>query len=98
MSAYANVTDLDGLAASCRKGRALGFAGRTAIHPRQLAVIAQCFLPSDAEIAAARELLDALEIAKRDGRGVAVLTDGRFADRAMLQAAERVIALAARRT
>ena len=31
--------DLDGLAASCRTGRALGFLGRTAIHPAQLDVI-----------------------------------------------------------
>ena len=37
MSVYADVADVDGLAASCASGRALGFVGRTAIHPAQLA-------------------------------------------------------------
>jgi citrate lyase subunit beta/citryl-CoA lyase len=97
MSVYANVDDLDGLAASCRRGRALGFLGRAAIHPRQLAVITRSFLPTDAEIAAAQALLDALGVAGRRDSGVAVLPDGRFADRAMVEGAERVIALASRR-
>jgi citrate lyase subunit beta/citryl-CoA lyase len=97
MSIHANVDDAAGLAASCRRGRALGFVGRSAIHPRQLPVIRECFLPSDAEIAAAHEVLDALDAAGREGRGVAVLPGGGFVDRAMADGAKRVIALAARR-
>jgi citrate lyase subunit beta/citryl-CoA lyase len=97
MSVYPNVDDPDGLAASCRRGRALGFLGRAAIHPRQLSTIVDCFLPTAAEIAAARELLDALDEAGREGHGVAVLPDGRFVDRAMVDGAKRAIALAARR-
>ena len=57
MSVYAQIDDLDGLAASCRRGRALGFIGRAAIHPKQLRVIAECFMPTEAEASAARELL-----------------------------------------
>ncbi len=96
MSVYANVADLDGLAASCRRGRALGFLGRAAIHPRQLPVIAQAFTPSDVEARAARELLDAYAAATRSGDGIAVLSDGRFVDRAMVDGAELTVALAAR--
>jgi citrate lyase subunit beta/citryl-CoA lyase len=96
MSVYTKLDDLEGLAASCRRGRALGFLGRIAIHPRQLAVIAAAFLPTEAEITAARALLDALAAAGHQESGVAVLPDGRFADRAMVQLAERVIALASR--
>lgn len=96
MSAYANVTDLSGLAASCAKGRSLGFLGRTAIHPRQVPVIEEAFRPAEAELARARELLEAMHGADERGSGVVVLADGRFADRAMVAAAERTVALAER--
>jgi citrate lyase subunit beta/citryl-CoA lyase len=97
MSVYTKIDDLEGLAASCRRGRALGFIGRAAIHPRQLAVIADCFMPTEAEVSAARELLDALADANIGEHGVVVLPSGQFVDRAMIKGAERVIALAARR-
>lgn len=96
MSVYANVADLDGLAASCAAGRALGFLGRTAIHPRQLPVIVEAFRPADREVAAARELLAAVSEAQTRDSGTVVLPDGRFADRAMVAAARRVVDVAAR--
>jgi citrate lyase subunit beta/citryl-CoA lyase len=96
MSVYPDVVDLDGLAASCRTGRALGFRGRAAIHPGQLPVIVDAFRPTGAELARARELLAAVAEARARGCGTAVLADGRFADRAMVAAAERTVALADR--
>jgi citrate lyase subunit beta / citryl-CoA lyase len=96
MSVYTKIDDLEGLAASCRRGRALGFIGRAAIHPRQLSVIAECFTPSEAEASAARELLQALAKATSTADGVAVLPNGQFVDRAMVEGAERVIALSRR--
>jgi citrate lyase subunit beta/citryl-CoA lyase len=97
MSVYTKIDDPEGLAASCRRGRALGFVGRAAIHPRQLSVIAECFTPTEAEASAARELLQALANATSTADGVVVLPNGEFVDRAMVEGAERVIALAARR-
>lgn len=97
MSVYTKLDDPEGLAASCLRGRALGFVGRAAIHPRQLSVIVTCFLPTEAEVAAARELVDLLGAAAAGGQGGGILSDGRFVDRAMLEGAERVVALAARR-
>jgi citrate lyase subunit beta / citryl-CoA lyase len=96
MSVYADVADDVGLAASCRDGRALGFLGRAAIHPRQLPIIEAAFLPDDGEIAEAEATLSALERAEAAGIGVAVLPSGRFVDRAMAERARRVIALARR--
>lgn len=96
MSVHADVRDLDGLTASCVTGRRLGFVGRSAIHPRQLPVIVAAFRPADDEVARAEELLAAVaEAATRDS-GTTVLPDGRFADRAMVAAAERTLALAHR--
>lgn len=94
MSAYAHVRDLDGLRASCRVGRALGFCGRTAIHPAQLDVIRAAFLPSEAEVAAAREVVDRVGAAATDGVGAIALDDGTFLDVAMVDHARAVLALA----
>ncbi|MFI9644025.1 HpcH/HpaI aldolase/citrate lyase family protein [Micromonospora sp. NPDC051925] len=96
MSAHTDVRDLDGLAASCVAGRRLGFVGRTAIHPRQLPVIVAAFRPADEEVARAEELLAAMAEAVTRDSGTTVLPDGRFADRAMVAAAERTLALARR--
>jgi citrate lyase subunit beta/citryl-CoA lyase len=95
MSVYPNVQDLAGLAASCRTGRALGFRGRTAIHPTQLDTIRAVFLPTDAEIERAREVVARLDHAITEGVGAIALADGTFLDVAMLEQARTVLALAA---
>lgn len=95
MSAYTDVRDLDGLAASCAGGRALGFLGRTAIHPAQLPVIRAAFTPSPEEVARAREIVERVGSAAADGSGTVVLADGTFLDVAMLAQARRTLALAA---
>ncbi|WP_027931215.1 HpcH/HpaI aldolase/citrate lyase family protein [Amycolatopsis thermoflava] len=97
MSAYTNVRDLDGLAESCRAGRALGFRGRTAIHPAQLDTIRAAFLPSEQEVSRAREVLSRLDDATAAGVGAIALTDGTFLDVAMLEQARTVLALAGER-
>jgi citrate lyase subunit beta / citryl-CoA lyase len=94
MAVFTNVRDLDGLAASCRVGRSLGFLGRTAIHPNQLDVIRAAFTPTPDEVARARDLLDAADLGSAAGRGAIALPDGRFVDAAVLRQARRVVALA----
>jgi citrate lyase subunit beta/citryl-CoA lyase len=91
-SVYPDVRDLDGLDASCRRGRALGMVGRAAIHPRQLPVIVRAFLPSQREVDAARETVAAADAAP----GALALPDGRFVDPAVVAGARRVLALASR--
>lgn len=90
-SAYINVADLDGLRESCMHGRRLGFRGRAAVHPRQLPVIRAAYLPNEADLRAARAVLDALD---RDDAGVALLDDGRMVDAALAAQARDIIALA----
>ncbi|SEE40281.1 HpcH/HpaI aldolase/citrate lyase family protein [Jiangella alba] len=94
MAVWTDLRDDDGLAASCRAGRALGFVGRSAIHPRQLPVIEAAFRPSPDEVARAAEVVAAVEAAAASGSGVAVLPGGRFVDVAMVEQARRVLALA----
>jgi citrate lyase subunit beta / citryl-CoA lyase len=88
-SVYVAVGDDEGLRRSCAHGKALGFFGRSAIHPAQLPVINAAYTPTPEEVAAARELTEAMERAGDDGG--AVLADGRFVDRAVVEAARATL-------
>lgn len=96
MSVHPGLADLAGLAESCRRGRALGFLGRTAVHPRQLPVIEEAFRPDDESVEYARALLATLERGIEDGTGVVVLPDGQMVDPAMAGRARRTLALSRR--
>lgn len=53
------LTDPAGLEAECRAGRALGFDGKTLIHPDQVEIANGAFAPGDAELDEARALIAA---------------------------------------
>ncbi|MFE9040948.1 HpcH/HpaI aldolase/citrate lyase family protein [Streptomyces sp. NPDC007818] len=89
-SVHPDIGDLEALAAGCARGRALGFLGRAAIHPRQLPVIERAYLPTPQEVDAAR----AVVAAAAADRGALALADGRFVDAAVVAGARRVLALA----
>jgi citrate lyase subunit beta/citryl-CoA lyase len=91
-SVYPHVRDLEGLARSCERGRELGHLGRAAIHPDQLAVIEQVFLPTDAEATWAREVLAR---AAAEG-GALALASGDFVDAAIARRAAGIVALVER--
>lgn len=93
-SVYANVLDTVGLEASTRRGRDMGFIGRCAIHPRQLATIRKAFVPDQESVAHSRAVLRAMDTAVEQESGVAVLEDGSFVDVAMLDRAKQVLAFA----
>lgn len=96
MAVWADIADLDGLEQSCLAGKTLGYAGRTAIHPRQIAIIRRVFTPAPAETDRARGILERVASAAADGTGAFVLEDGTFIDIAMVRAAERTVAAAPR--
>lgn len=88
LSAYPAIADLAGLASDTAHGRALGASGRVAIHPSQIAVIAEAFVSTPAEIAWALAVQEAL---RRSGDGVARLPDGAMVDPAMRGRAEAIL-------
>jgi citrate lyase subunit beta/citryl-CoA lyase len=92
-SVYANVKDLEGLARSSAHGRELGHLGRAAIHPAQLAVIEQAYLPTEAEAARAREILAGWD---ETATGRFMLEGGDFVDVAIVRAALVTAAIADR--
>ena len=91
MSVHTRLRDAAGLRSDTRAGRALGFFGRSAIHPEQVAVINEVFTPAPAEVAEARELLAGLRTAVAAGRATLVTGDARFVDPAIVAAARWVL-------
>lgn len=83
--------DLDGFRSSGEALRRLGFRGRTAIHPGQIAVIHEVFTPKPDELAAARDVLARFEAV---GGGGSTAADGRFIDAAVVRNAREVLDLA----
>ena len=92
-SVFSNVDDEAGLEASTRTAKSLGFTGKGIVHPRQIAVVHRVFDPSEAEVEAARRVVEALDVAKREGKGVASL-DGKMVDAPVAERARRLIARA----
>ncbi|MGW0814776.1 HpcH/HpaI aldolase/citrate lyase family protein [Streptomyces viridiviolaceus] len=91
-SVHPDTRDLEGLAASCAHGRALGFLGRAAIHPRQLPIIERAYLPTERELEEAETIVKAATAQP----GAQALPDGRFIDAAVVATARRTLSLARR--
>jgi len=87
------VADLEGLGRAAREAKALGFAGKWAIHPQQVEPINSAFSPSSEEVEKARKTIEAYEAAQRAGQG-AITLDGGLVDEAVLKIARRNLALA----
>ena len=90
---FGDFSDLDGFRAAARRAAVLGFEGKWAIHPSQVAAANEVFTPSEGEVAKARRIVDAMRLAAAEGRG-AVSLDGRLIDLASIRMAEALIAKA----
>jgi citrate lyase subunit beta/citryl-CoA lyase len=86
---HADFRDLAGLERAARESHADGFAGMLAIHPDQVAVINAAFMPSEAEIAEARRIVEAFSAAPGLG---ALQLEGRMLDQPHLEQARRLLA------
>jgi citrate lyase subunit beta / citryl-CoA lyase len=80
--------------AAATRARDLGFDGKWAIHPSQVATLNELFTPSAEEVKRAREIVQALERSERDTGQGAVALDGEMVDEAVREAALRVLARA----
>lgn len=92
-SVYPNFRDIDGLERESLRSRAMGFAGKACIHPAQITVINKVFSPSPEEIIWAKKVLNAYELAVKEGRGV-VSVDGLMVDLPVAEKAKEILSLA----
>jgi citrate lyase subunit beta/citryl-CoA lyase len=91
--AYPGVSNPEGYRAECEAARRHGFAGKTCIHPSQIAIANEVFMPSAAQVGRARRILQAAADAQSKGIG-AFLVDGQMVDEPFLVRARAVVALA----
>jgi malyl-CoA/(S)-citramalyl-CoA lyase len=91
--AFGDIKDAAGFAAATKRAAAMGFAGRMAIHPSQIAPSNEAFSPSAQEISDARRVLAAMAQAASEKRG-AVQVDGRLIDMANLRMAQNIVWMA----
>lgn len=89
---YANIPDLDGLAAEAADAVASGFTATACIHPSQVEVIRREYLPSDIEVSWAHAVLAAAE----GERGVFQF-EGQMVDGPILKHAQKLLRRVLRR-
>lgn len=92
-SVFSDVGDMEGLKENVIRSRSLGFDGMGCIHPRQIKVIHDTFVPDDAEIDKAKKIIRAFEEAKEKGLGVVSLGT-KMIDAPVVKRAQRTLDLA----
>ena len=88
---HLDVRDLEGLEASARFARSLGFGGKACVHPDQVEVVNTVFAPQSDDLEWARRVLEAYEQGEREGRG-AVALDGEMVDAPIVERARKILA------
>lgn len=92
---YSNLEDEQGLITETQLARDLGFDGKGAINPRQIAPIHTVFSPSEQEVEEAKRIVAAAEEAQAQGKG-AIAIGGKMIDKPVLDRAHKTLELAAR--
>lgn len=87
---FGDFSDKEGFYAQARRSATLGMVGKWAIHPSQVALANEVFSPSEEAVGEAREILAAMEEAKRSGAGATVYK-GRLVDIASIKQAEVIV-------
>jgi len=91
--AFTDVADLNGFAAEAEAARALGYIGKSCIHPKQIDSANQVFRPSDADIQHALRVLETLKDVDQNGLG-AFVVEGKMVDAPLFERAKAIVAQA----
>ena len=87
---FTDVNDIEGLVKDAQFAKAMGFTGKASISPRHVEGINTVFSPSQADIDYAHEVMDTIERAKAEGKGVVSLR-GKMIDAPIVARARQVI-------
>ncbi len=90
---FTDVNDDEGIYTDARLAKSLGFTGKASISPRHVDAINSVFSPTIAEINYAYDVIEAIETAKKQGKG-AISLNGKMIDAPIVARAERTIAMA----
>jgi len=87
---FTNYGDPDGYRASATRGRALGFEGKWAIHPSQIAIANEVFTPTQGQIKWATDITAKMAAAAAEGKG-AIGLDNMLIDRAHVLLSDKIL-------
>lgn len=90
---FTDVNDDEGIEVDAALAKALGFTGKAAISPRHVEAINRVFSPTQKEIDYAYEVMEAIRVAKEQGKG-AIALYGKMIDAPIVARAEQTIAAA----
>jgi citrate lyase subunit beta / citryl-CoA lyase len=90
---FTDTNDSEGLDKDTAKAKSLGISGKAAINPRQIDTIHSVFAPTNADIRHAQRIIEAMEEAKSEGKGVFSL-DGKMVDAPIINRALNTIEMA----
>ena len=90
---FTDVNDDEGIVKDAAVAKALGFTGKASISPRHVEVINTTFSPTQKEIDYAYEVMDAIALAKQQGKG-AIALHGKMIDAPIVTRAQQTIAMA----
>uniref|UniRef100_A0A0M3I1F5 Citramalyl-CoA lyase, mitochondrial n=2 Tax=Ascaris TaxID=6251 RepID=A0A0M3I1F5_ASCLU len=94
-SVYIDIKNKEGLKTQCEQGRTWGFDGKQVIHPSQIEVVQNAFLPSAEKVEWARELMK--EFVEHEKAGTGAFTfRGHMIDRPLLLQAMNVVKMVER--
>ena len=89
---YLDLEDLEGMKIQAQQARDLGFSGKGAIHPKQIADLNEVFTPSAEEVARARKVVTAFEEANTG----LVVVDGKLIEKPVVREMQRILSVADR--
>ena len=90
---FTDVNDDEGIVKDATYAKALGFNGKASISPRHVEVINSVFSPTQKEVDYAYEVMEAIALAKSQGKG-AIALHGKMIDAPIVARAEQTIAMA----
>lgn len=94
---YNDIRNPDGFTRECQQGRALGFSGKTLIHPGQIDAANQAFGVTETEAEGAKALIAAWDAARAGGKSIAT-HQGALVEQMHVDEAREVLALYAATT
>ena len=90
---FTDVNDDEGIRVDAALAKALGFNGKASISPRHVKVINEVFSPTEKEVDYAYEVMEAIALAKAQGKG-AIALHGKMIDAPIVARAQRTIDMA----
>ena len=90
---FTDINDDEGIVVDAQLAKGLGFTGKASISPRHVEVINAVFSPTQREVDYAYEVMDAIALAKSQGKG-AIALHGKMIDAPIVTRAQQTIAMA----